>query len=153
MGHFTSLRDSTSAEANEIHTLISIHPAFPYIRTSYLYDEMYVRFKEDTDNLSEARLRTLLHITHILDEIAFSLGLIDSGLRYSLPESLFQAALSNPKYKAYSSSVTRESRIRQERRLLDSAKNSQNSKAGQVDHELNAFTSLLRRKSDPSDPT
>lgn len=150
MGHFTSLRDSTSAEANKIHTLISIHPAFPYIRTSYLYDEMYVRFKEDTDNLSEARLRTLLHITHILDEIAFSLGLIDSGLRYSLPESLFHEALSNPKYKAYSSSVTRESRIRQERRLLDSAKNSQ---TGKTDNELNAFTSLLRRKSDPSDPT
>lgn len=117
MGHFTSLRESTSPIAKELHTLITIHPAFPYIRTSYLYDSLYANFKADTDNLSEARIRTTIHICHILDEIAHSLGLISSNVHYSVPEHIFHDAFSNPKYKAYSSSVTHESRLRQEQRL------------------------------------
>lgn len=117
MGHFSSLAESTSAISNEFHTLIRIHPAFHYIRTGYLYDEMYDRFRSKCDNLSEARVRTVLHVIHILDEIAHSLGLISSDVHYSIPEYLFIDAFSNPKYKAYSDKVTPESRLRQQQRL------------------------------------
>jgi len=117
MGAFTSLAESTSPIAQEIFTLIKIHPAYSYIRTSYLYDHMYDRFKAQTENTSEARLRTVLHITHILDEIAHSMGLIDSNLHYSIPEHIFTDAFSNPKYKAGSHLVTHESRLRQQQRM------------------------------------
>lgn len=117
MGHFSSLAESTSAISNELHAFIRIHPAFSYIRTGYLYDEMYDRFRSKCDNLSEARLRTVLHVIHILDEIAHSLGIISSEVHYSIPEHIFIDAFSNPKYKAYSDKVTPESRLRQQQRL------------------------------------
>jgi hypothetical protein len=117
MGHFSALRDSTSPIANELNTLIRIHPAFSYIRTGYLYDKMYERFKKEHENLSEARIRTVLHIFHILDEIAHSLNLVDSNIHYSIPEHIFADAIQNPRYKAGSHLVTHESRLRQQQRL------------------------------------
>jgi hypothetical protein len=77
---------------------------------------MYEHFKAKSENLSEARVRTVLHIFHILDEIAHSLGLIASDLHYSIPEHIFTDAIQNPKYKAGSHMVTHESRLRQQQR-------------------------------------
>lgn len=117
MGHFTSLAESTSHISNELHSLIRIHPAYSYIRTSYLYDQMYEHFKSKHENLSVARVRTVLHVVHILDEIAHSLGIISSDIHYSLPEHIFEDAIQNPKYKTGSHLVTHESLLRQQQRL------------------------------------
>jgi hypothetical protein len=166
VGHFTSLKESTSQEAQEIHTLITIHPAFSFIRTSYLYDTVYIRFRETTDNLSEARIRTVLHMLHIMDEIAKAIGIMNAATSNSVPEHLFHLAFSEPKYKAYSPLVTHESRLRQEQRRKKAAKDriSKEVESESTDHlfkpkpvpkeeiaanqSLNEITNILARRKD-----
>lgn len=122
MSLFTTLCESSDPIAREVAAIIKIHPAFPYIRTSYLYDEIYLRFKAECDNLKEARLRTMLHITHILDEIAHSLGIMSSDTNTRIPDIIFQDALTNPKWKAYSDLVSAKSKLRRSQRKVIKAK-------------------------------
>lgn len=122
MSLFTTLCESSDPIAKEVATTIRIHPAFSYIRTSFLYDHIYRKFLSECDNIKEARLRTMLHVTHILDEISHSLGIIDTNIRTSIPDLIYEDALKNPKFKAYSDAVLLKSSMRRKQRLAATAR-------------------------------
>lgn len=85
---YRNLMASTASSAQDLHRVLSTHPAAQYTKVSLLYNRYYAALEPKCANIYATRAYTSAKVLSLLDQVARAMELVSANYHTDIPHSV-----------------------------------------------------------------